>query len=168
MLHKYSLHYGRGPLFVLLSGVWASSSEQFAGWHHVYRQSASLSSSSQTLLFLHVDSRRRLRSASTAALIVPRSKEAQRSAAWFATELFPLPRRKYGTPYRRHCRPSNGDWKLNFLSAVIQCPIIIALWFCASLRCYVTLIWSFFALRHDSCLSFVLTYLHSHHAGTVQ
>jgi len=37
-----------------------------------------------------------------------------------------LPWRKYGTPcrstshLRRHCRPSNGDWKLNSLSAAMH------------------------------------------------
>jgi len=68
-----------------------------------------------------VDCRRRLRSASTAVLVVPRSKHST-----IGDRAFQLPRRMYGTPcwstshLRRHCRPSNGDWKLKILNAAIH------------------------------------------------
>jgi len=84
------------------------------------------------------------------------------------TKLFPLPRRKYRTPcrstshLRHHCRPSNGDWKLNCLSAAIHPSVsnnqkLSCYGF--ALHCAVTWPWSFFVLRHDSFLSFLLTYL---------
>jgi len=52
----------------------------------------------------------------------------------------------------RHCRPSNGGWELNFLSAAINPSVSNN--YRAMVLCFAA-----FALRHDSCLSFLLTYL---------
>jgi len=90
-----------------------------------------------------VDSRQRLRSASTAL----KSFFAHSTAT---TELYPLLRRKYGTPCRSTSHSASytvtavlqtETENLTFyeLPCNRQCPIMMALWFCASLCCYVNL-----------------------------
>jgi len=108
-----------------------------------------------------VDSRRQLRSASTAVLVVPRSKHST-----IGDRAFPSLWRKYGNLCRLtshlhpHCLHSNGDWKLSFSSAVMHPTVPIYSRYCLAMHtnywCYMTLKLFCVTLRW---LPFVFTYL---------
>jgi len=109
-----------------------------------------------------VDSRRRLRSASTAVW----SFRGQRTAR-SVTALSPSLRRKYGTLCRLmshlhpHYRHLKGYWKLSFSTAVMHPTVPIYSRYCLAMHenywCYVTL--QLFASGDVNCRSFLLTCL---------
>jgi len=82
---------------------------------------------------------------------VPRSKHStigNRAFPVTSAPLLPSFKRRRKTELFKRC-------------CIRQCPIIIVLGYGFALNCAVTWPWSIFALRHDSCLSFLLTFVES-------